>query len=185
MQLFVQLNMATLPEKFRKESGMTKGILQMFYCTNLKGECEYTQAVKNSTLRIKLLRIIDPDKVSPSPSPVPEGQYPPLAITGWRQVDDYPHLEDLAGEGMKLREDEEEAYEKARVTYEGEKLGGWPYWVQGEEYPPCPDCGKPMRFIFQIDSGKNIPYIWGDMGMGHITWCPVHRDRLQFTWACY
>jgi hypothetical protein len=66
----------------------------------------------------------------------------------------------------------------------GDKLGGWPCWVQGAEYPNCPICGMRMRFIFQLDSRDNLPYDFGDCGTGHITQCPTHKDQLAFGWAC-
>jgi len=32
------------------------------------------------------------------------------------------------------------------------KLGGEPDWIQGDDTPDCPDCGRPMSFLAQIDS---------------------------------
>lgn len=31
-------------------------------------------------------------------------------------------------------------------------LGGLPMWLQDPEYPRCPDCAKPMRFLAQFDN---------------------------------
>ena len=42
-----------------------------------------------------------------------------------------------------------------------------------------------MKFIFQIDSKCNIPYRFGDLGIGHITQCNQHKDVLAFKWACF
>ena len=53
--------------------------------------------------------------------------------------------------------------------HSGEKLGGWPMWVQSVEYPSCPECGAEMTLLFQIDSERNLPYMFGDVGCGHIT----------------
>ncbi|HEY9599103.1 MAG TPA: DUF1963 domain-containing protein, partial [Cyanophyceae cyanobacterium] len=38
MQLFVQLNLDSLPESIQGEFG--SGLLQMFYCTNTEDECD-------------------------------------------------------------------------------------------------------------------------------------------------
>jgi len=64
----------------------------------------------------------------------------------------------------------------------GEKLGGWPLWVQEVNYPTCPVCGNKMRFLLQIDSNKTLPYVFGDYGCGHITQCSEHNSVLAFTW---
>lgn len=50
---------------------------------------------------------------------------------------------------------------------EGDKLAGYPYWVQDVEYPNCPICNRMMdRYIFEFASDDNIPYLWGDVGSG-------------------
>jgi hypothetical protein len=41
-----------------------------------------------------------------------------------------------------------------------------------------------MQFVFQIASEDNIPYMFGDVGTGHITQCPEHKNQLAFGWAC-
>lgn len=38
--------------------------------------------------------------------------------------------------------------------------------------------------LFQIDSEDNIPYMFGDTGCGHITYCEKHPRVLAFGWAC-
>jgi uncharacterized protein YwqG len=67
----------------------------------------------------------------------------------------------------------------------GDKLAGYPNWVQSVEYPNCPICDRRMdRFIFEIASDDNIPYLWGDVGTGYIVQCPDHKDRVAFLWQC-
>lgn len=41
-----------------------------------------------------------------------------------------------------------------------------------------------MELLFQIASEENLPYTFGDVGVGHVTQCPAHRERLAFGWAC-
>ena len=68
---------------------------------------------------------------------------------------------------------------------QGDKLAGWPAWIQYVAYPRCRQCGLWMWFVFQIDSQCNLWHMFGDNGCGHITQCPDHRDELAFVWACY
>jgi uncharacterized protein YwqG len=86
---------------------------------------------------------------------------------------------------IKLEEEQEECLAEEGFPVEKDKLLGWPYWVQSLEYPECPDCGKEMSLVFQIDSEDNLPYMFGDCGCGHITQCKDHPERLAFAWACY
>jgi hypothetical protein len=41
-----------------------------------------------------------------------------------------------------------------------------------------------MRLVFQVDSEDNVPHMFGDAGIGHLTQCPDHKDVLGFGWAC-
>jgi hypothetical protein len=75
-------------------------------------------------------------------------------------------------------------FEKAFNPRPGDKLGGWPRWIQFPERPSCALCGAAMDCLFQVDSEDNVPYMFGDMGCGHITQCPTHRDVVTFGWAC-
>lgn len=38
--------------------------------------------------------------------------------------------------------------------------------------------------LFQIDSNTNLPYMFGDVGCGILTYCPEHPDVLAFGWDC-
>jgi uncharacterized protein YwqG len=53
------------------------------------------------------------------------------------------------------------------------KFGGKPTWEQGDETPTCPECGKTMVFVAQLDSigfdQKNAEgYIFGDVGLIYV-----------------
>jgi uncharacterized protein YwqG len=78
-----------------------------------------------------------------------------------------------------------DALSDAGIPRAGDKLGGWPDWIQGVEYPACPRCGNAMKTIFQLDSQDHIDHMFGDAGVGHVTQCPTHPDVLAFGWACY
>jgi uncharacterized protein YwqG len=66
------------------------------------------------------------------------------------------------------------------------KLGGDPDWQQGEEWPDCLSCQRPMTFVAQIDSmehdNKNNPhridclsgeahFMFGDVGLIYVFLC--------------
>ena len=110
--------------------------------------------------------------------------FPARAITGWTAVTDLPGWEELQALGVELSYEEADALADGDVPHAGEKLGGWPLWVQGVEYPACRRCGRAMAPLFQLDSERGIPWMFGDAGVGHITQCPEHPDELAFGWAC-
>jgi len=98
-------------------------------------------------------------------------------------MDDLPNWEEQKMYGVELSDSEAD---EVSETYPrgGEKLMGWPCWIQGVEYPNCPECGSPMGHVFQIDSEGALPFMFGDVGIGHITLCPKHTSILAFGWAC-
>jgi uncharacterized protein YwqG len=113
---------------------------------------------------------------------VPEVDTPfgPVRVTSWTAVDDYPSWQELEELGTVDALDHADEH----PPLDGEKLGGWPAWVQGVEYPSCPRCGARMELVLQIDSRKSIATMWGDVGIGHVTQCPNDPDVLTFAWAC-
>ena len=67
----------------------------------------------------------------------------------------------------------------------GDKLAGWPRWIQDIEYPNCPICDRIMnQLIFQLDSDDNLPFLWGDAGTGYLVQCREHKDKVAFFWQC-
>jgi hypothetical protein len=127
-------------------------------------------------------------------------------IASWKEFADTPHPEDheplglqysfnfdagvlrvrypkqgLDLPGLDVNMDVAEVISNAR---KGDKLGGWPYWIQGAEYPNCPKCGSQMHLLMQLDPGDNLPYRFGDAGCGHLTQCKNHPETFAFGWAC-
>lgn len=102
-------------------------------------------------------------------------------VAGWLPVRDVPDYFELRALGVRVGEppDEVEAF-----PYPGDKLGGWPRWVQGIEYPTCPDCGTNMALVLQIESERTLPIMFGDIGTGYLTQCLHHPTVLGFGWAC-
>jgi hypothetical protein len=181
MEFFLQLNSSELPPVTLERPLTTfgQGLLQVFYCI---GDCDSSEPFSGSTL----VRIIDPLQTQPqtlTSSPL-TGTFPEKVIIGWEIIDDYPNAEELQDElGSNLSKDDLVAFED-EYPLSGDKLLGWPHWIQGVEYPNCPECGLQMKLVFQIDSGDNLNYIFGDAGCSHITQCPVHPNQLTMSWAC-
>jgi hypothetical protein len=180
MQLFLQLDLATLPE--RPHGLPAKGLLQVFYCTNFKRECDINtdawDVFKESAARVTRIVATGSRPTPVAVSPVPDA-FPARRITGWKKVPDYPGYEEALDLGYELPDDVDPK------TVEGEKLLGWPYWAQSPEYPACPECEARMAYLFQIDSDGNLPFMFGDAGIAHVTFCPEHPEKLRFGWACY
>jgi uncharacterized protein YwqG len=200
MSFFVQLDLAALPAEF--DAPIREGLLQMFYCSSDDGSCE-TWAPFSGTHAIRIAPI-GAQQVRAAPATTTT--FPRTTITGWDAIEDGPHPEDFGQLGLTIDYDFEskrcsvrcsdppfemhdldislDVAEMLSNTGTGDKLGGWPSWVQGAEYPSCPDCSIAMTLMLQIDSEDNLPYMFGDMGCGHLTQCRTHPHRLAFGWAC-
>lgn len=183
MQLFLQLNLNELPAPL--ESMYGNGLLQLFYCTNAKLMCDVQCEAWGPFSKSVLVRIVRPEGAAHAKTPPRlEDPFPPKLIVGWEEVVDYPSWDEGQDLGIELDEAEWVKLDEARYPRPGDKLAGWPYWVQSIEYPNCPTCGEAMRFVFQIDSNDNLPYMFGDVGCGHITQCEAHKSEVAFAWAC-
>ncbi|HLP92290.1 MAG TPA: DUF1963 domain-containing protein [Nostocaceae cyanobacterium] len=197
MPLFVQVDLNQVPAELAGKFG--QGLLQLFYCT----ECDSWEYFNHT----KLARIIQPVGNAQNLENQDFPSFPAKTIIDWQQFDDYPdnqEYEELGLEiylnlfpetvrikcpmvGLSIEDLAPEELEEIDVFLEnhsGDKLGGYPYWVQGIEYPNCPICQTRMDLVLQIDSEENLPYMFGDVGCGHITQCPEHKHILTFGWAC-
>lgn len=200
MPLFLQLNLADLPRELTGRFG--SGLLQLFYCTS-----EYCDDGWEPFSESKLVRLVQPNEPAQS---LLEGEFPTFpakTIVGWTMLDDYPHpaehdelglifnynfsantvqieCPELGMETAPLPMSADLEAEMVAIAEMGDKLAGYPFWVQGVEYPSCPDCDRRMELVFQLDSEDNLPFMFGDVGCGHITQCPQHKEIVTFGWAC-
>lgn len=184
LNLFVQLNLKDLPEI--PDKCKPDGLIQLFYCIRSEPSCETDCEAFLPFSQSVVVRRVDPSDAIPREkaySP-PKEAFPPKQIINWEKKDDYPNWEELSESGLSLSDAEENLLYELGFPLTGDKLLGWPAWVQGIEYPDCPDCEERMHLLFQTDSEDNIPYMFGDVGCGHITQCPNHPDTLSFGWAC-
>lgn len=183
MQLFIQINLDATPEPIRGQYGT--GILQLFYCTNIQQSCDSECEAFFPYSRSTLVRVIPTtDSTDEATILIRDDWFPPKLIVDWQAADDYPSWLEAGELGVELSDDEGKALYDAGYPRIGDKLSGWPFWVQGVEYPSCRICGKQMRLVFQIDSEDNLPFMFGDSGCGHITQCPDHHAEVAFGWAC-
>ena len=199
MRFFLQLALAELPEA--ASYPLRDGILQMFYCSGDDGNCE-TWTPFTGTHDIRIVPV--GDELADSPGSVEV--FPRGFIVDWTETSDAPHPEEHQALGLTYDYDFENdvvdvrcaeppiALEKASLDLDvaeaissplsGDKLGGWPDWVQSTEYPNCPECRTQMQLLLQVDSEDNLPYMFGDAGCAHLTYCPNHPEVLAFGWAC-
>ena len=182
MQLFVQLAGPDTPQPTAALLG--RNVLQLFYCTSETPHCEVECEAFFPHSRSTLLRLLPIDEVGAGASDEGPSVFPTKRIVGWTPARDFPGWEELRALGVELSDDDAEVLDLAGLPQPGEKLGGWPLWVQGVEYPNCRLCGRRMELILQLDSGQTIPYDFGDAGVGHNTQCPDHLSELAFGWAC-
>ena len=200
LQLFLQLQTAALPEELRDRHG--DGLIQLFYCVNDACKARNYEAFSEA----HRVRLVAPGNDGRRGAPPPGlNPFPERPIESWSRLTDAPHPEELEGLGLKVDYDfqakttrvrcPELSLDEAGLPYAiveklggeclgGDKLAGWPRWVQGAEYPSCPKCKQTMQLVFQLDSEQGLPFMFGDVGTGHVTQCAQHSDVLAFAWAC-
>lgn len=182
MQLFLQLNMEELPAE------NSPGLVQLFYCITNDPLCESDQNGYMPFSKNSIGRKIQVDGPSEIIKPSINELFPERKITSWQAKDDYPHYEEYSHLGINLELDDElfdlMHQHKIGKPLPGDKLYGWPYWIQGKENPSDRQTGTMMELLFQLDSEVNLPFMFGDMGVGHLTESPDNKEELAFGWAC-
>ena len=190
MRLFVQLDLATLPPELPHPH--REGMVQLFYCTSTDPACEVDHEAWQPFGKSSLARWLSPDELRVAAAPrrkakafdaAPDAadDEPAAVIVGWDQGP--PELPGYEEEVPPLPDDEE--IDDALRPRPGDKLGGWPAWVQGPEYPRCPRCKARMQYLLQLESNGLCRHQFGDLGAGHITQCPEHPEVVAFGWACH
>lgn len=179
MRLFVQLDLATLPAEL--DHPIREGMLQLFYCTSVDPACEVDHEAWQPFGKSTLARWLSPAEVTAAAARAP-AQDPAdelaAVIVGWE-----PGPIEVPGyeEDGRLADFEVDEAIKPRP---GDKLGGWPDWVQGPEYPRCPRCQNRMRYVLQLESNGLARHQFGDLGAGHLCQCAEHPEVVAFGWAC-
>jgi len=186
MQLFVQIDLAAAPRPDSTPEALRSGLLQLLYCCN-----ENCDAVGDNFFALKALARIIPACDIGSLHVGDDGQvFPAKQISKWVAAPDFPNYDEAISLGIEFSEDELDEYYSNEsdlgnaMPLQCDKLDGWPDWVQGVSYPFCSVCEKQMNYLFQMASNDNVPYMFGDCGIGHVCVCPDHPDRLSFLWDC-
>ncbi|WP_010583682.1 ankyrin repeat domain-containing protein [Schlesneria paludicola] len=204
LELFLQLNLAELPAELNSRFGT--GLLQFFYCTEQGEECEGENGWEPFSDSVSRVRIVSPHGMA---AQIPcQNRCDAKRIIEWEKTVDYPspaehdqlgiiidyHFNDVPFKPTEITCKElglhftgiefVDSLGEIVQSLPGDKLAGWPCWVQGVEYPHCPKCGERMELLFQIGSEDHIPFMFGDCGIGHITQCRQHKEVVAFGWAC-
>jgi ankyrin repeat protein len=166
LTFFAQVDLAVVPD-----AGQGVGadrLLQFFYCL----KCEPSHAFDDGAL----VRLVDPaGRTVAAESPEGVAVFPPRPVLDWIPLDDYPYREGPLSPA--------EATLAFELNQQGDKVGGWPNWVQDPDYPQCPQGDHQMRRLaLQIDSHSGVPHMWGDNGVGLILQCHEHPRQLAFCW---
>lgn len=198
LQLLVQLDLGALPGELAGRYG--EGVLQLFYCVD--HDCSQDDAWEAFSDVASLVRVVPAGDLGPAPGL--GAALPPSAILGWERFDDVPDPEDHEPTGLSATYDftlrtvtlrcpevgldatldlDDLGVEDIAQAAEGDKLAGWPSWVQARDYPDCPRCGETMQVVFQVASEDHVPFMFGDTGIGHVTQCPTHLRTVAFAWS--
>lgn len=145
------------------------------------------------------------DRLGATPAkPADTPGFEPVFIAGWESRADFPSFDEFERLGIDwersahnhgptaLRSREQLLPDLVTIQTDPEvlpfdwcvdetKVGGWPVWIQGVDYPTCPQCGEEMTVVLQTRD-RLLGEIWG-WGMAHISQCPDHPDVFSFQWA--
>lgn len=181
MHLFLQLNLEHLPERTEQ------GLIQLFYCTTKESNCETQLKAFQPFSKATVCRRIEVNGNSAIIDPPVESIFEEKLITAWEPKDDYPHPDEYEQLGLEADDEVLEIIESKGFgfTVAKDKLFGWPYWVQSVEYPSDRKTNDTMQMLFQLDSEDNLPYMFGDSGVGHVMQSPANKEEVAFEWACY
>ncbi|MEM9692904.1 MAG: DUF1963 domain-containing protein [Myxococcota bacterium] len=195
LQFFVQLNLARLPPSLGWP--VKDGLIQLFYCTNPKTRCEIVCRADQPGAKSVLVRYVEASALKKPRRDIviPDNQRAPFRDEGWipHRIDQFevlpPELPVLAALELdpELKRELLPAwsalYDSDLVARPGDKLGGWPAWVDVASYPTCPTCGKPMRFLLQVESDGLTGHQFGNLGAGQLVQCEDHPHEVAFIWS--
>ncbi|MEM6318201.1 MAG: DUF1963 domain-containing protein [Bacteroidota bacterium] len=180
MQLFLQLNLEDLPER------RGEGLIQLFYCTNSDPHCESELEAFFPFSQAVCCRKISIAGESSQVEPNLQEIFSEKVIIGWDMVNDYPHFEEHEALGIEIDDNLFELMEEQGIgmPIEKDKLFGWPHWIQSVEYPHDRKTEAQMDLLFQLASEDNLPYMFGDAGIGYLAQSPDNKHEFGFGWAC-
>lgn len=181
MELFLQLNSASLPGEF---ANRFSGLLQVFLCVTNGYRTGTCGLGYEGFSKASMLRLCEPVGEARYRRPPFEDAFIEGVIEAWQPHLDLPSLQDLAGLGIELSDEQTTLIidHPEQFATPGDKLGGWPNWPQNLDYIACPRCKRCMDVIFQIDSYSTLPHCFMDGGTAWISQCREHPDVLAMNW---
>ena len=192
MHLFLQINLEESPADVGGRFG--RGMIEFFYCK--RRDCVEDCGRKFPPDEMSLVRLVDLDEPGRPGSrhEGPEDLFPADLIVDWEeQMDYHPDRDDLKELGIEVTDEERDLFDGFGLIETGDKLGGWPAWIQGSQSMACRSCGRSMQHIFQFEPHVHLDYSFGqeffdrpvDWGCGWLFQCPEHKNQLAFTWQCH
>lgn len=181
MQLMLQLDLAQLPAPGLEPR---RGLLQIFYAYTLSAEYD-DWAPWTPT---KLVRIVEPvGEESREPCPLAR-RWPAKRVVDFTLHRELPSMEDLEESLTALEPDRREAFVEylfdAEAPLTGDKIGGWPHWIQSRQLVRCPETPTRCEFVLQIDTEDHLPVMFGDSGIAFVWRCPKHPEHMTMSWQC-
>ena len=166
LPLAVQLNSNDFPTPRKGKQKPFEGIFQFFHCQD--------EACFSDTLDGKnaFLRVIPFEADFASENHVHKSSLPQFLITQFKYRTDYPQTyQNLPMEslGILIAENLKDDYELS-YPEPGDKLGGYPNWIQSDEHGQCIECGhgRKMKLLLQLSES------YGGSGTLFIFYCVQH-----------
>ena len=117
-------------------------------------------------------------------------------ITGWNKAEKaeaatysvHDDLKQIFGKDVYIDDENFDfgvtAFIEDNFLEEGDKLGGYPFFIDDSEFPKCckEECNQKLSgFVFQTDA-QILDFSWSDCGVGTILYCPKHPFTFGFQW---
>lgn len=161
--------------------GSDSGLLTFFYCFG----CRPMGPEGAAGYRIWLL---DKDQAVPCDEPRAASSRGPVPCSVQLvPVSSAPQWDDarISLDHLDLGSDPWETYHDVWSDLTGSatlesRLGGFPDWIQGAQWPTCPACAQRMNLLLQLDSEPETGLMWGDSGRVFLFRCgtPTHPPEV-------
>jgi hypothetical protein len=197
----LQLDVASLPGDMPALLGGT-GLVQFFYQEN--GDWPEDDGTDADDLgymtKLAHVRLVQPEGRDGHPVELAVSRDPdqsvPRLVVGWKPVDDMPR--DVGDEPCSVDLDaiaeEFDVYidDIDPECWQGDKLGGHPFWTQARE-SVRDAAGEEMVPFYQVDAGcfydgphgeAYAPALFAGDGTGHLYVSRTDPTQLKFMWAC-
>lgn len=102
----------------------------------------------------------------------------------WQERLDFPCRDDLPLELLDAWDTWAESRDPAALTFDGTKVGGWPYCIQGEvRWHTGGRLVEDCQYLVQLGSEQKAGLSWGHAGLGYLARQPGRgSDGWHLTW---